>query len=502
MSEPCVTSALPPPALPIPPRSFRPSPFAALVDQAAGSERFLLLALPAPAMDPAALLRLGPEDGFAYLPPEGPQFAGLGVAARLDGQGPGRFAELREKAAQLASFCQPAAAGAALPAPLFFGGLAFAPGGADEPRWSGFGDASFVLPRWLYRRDGEEASLVLALHGSELDSPERRRAWLAALEARRDRLAGLPRLRGGAGVGLRLHGADEAGLAARIGRIGAEIAAGRVEKVVTAQRFRAELNAELDPLQAFRRLVLGAAGSEATPFLFRRGGNVFFGATPELLIARRGLEVRSEALAGSSPRGRSPFELEDGGKTHHEHSVVTAAVLEALGPFCSRLEAGSTRARHLPRLSHLATPVAGRLKAPAHLLELAEALHPTPAVGGWPRPAALELLAEIETAPRGWYAGPVGYFDARGDGELRVALRSGLLAGREAVFYAGAGIVAGSQAAAEAAEIRTKTSTLVEALGGGLRRSGPVHLPFMSSDQDPSTRPAAPSGAALWGVPR
>jgi isochorismate synthase EntC len=125
---------------------------------------------------------------------------------------------------------------------------------------------------------------------------------------------------------------------------------------------------------------------------------------------------------------------------------------------------------------HLRTPVLAELREPHHVLELVERLHPTPAVGGVPRTEALAWIAEHERRPRGWYAGPVGWFDAAGDGEFSVALRSGLLLGSTAHLYAGGGIVADSDAAGELAETQLKLAALLDALTG--------------SDVDPAAPPA------------
>jgi isochorismate synthase EntC len=116
---------------------------------------------------------------------------------------------------------------------------------------------------------------------------------------------------------------------------------------------------------------------------------------------------------------------------------------------------------------HLLTPIHARLREPAHVLELVEKLHPTPAVGGVPRPEALSFIAEHEPDERGWYAGPIGWFDAAGDGEFAVALRSGLLDGPRAHLYVGAGIVLQSHAQSEFFETALKLRTLLLALGVG-----------------------------------
>jgi menaquinone-specific isochorismate synthase len=357
--------------------------------------------------------------------------------------------------------------------------MAFAAGGAEAGPWAAFGDASFVLPRFLYSRQGGRASIGLAVFGHELERASRREEWLDRLFFLKERLAEGRRPPPAAPSGLAAtadsRGIDE--VAGRIERALAEIAAGGFEKVVMALRLAAEAAAPLDPLAAFRRLRAQAAGGRQTAFLFRRGGATFFGATPELLVAARGTHLSTEALAGTRRPEETMEDLEQSDKNRREHAIVVEAIVEALAPLCRRLEVAPTRIRRLRGLSHLATSISGELPAPLHLLELAARLHPTPAVGGWPRRPALDFLAGQEKEPRGWYAGPIGYFDDRGDGELRVALRSAIVCGRRATLYAGAGIVAGSAAPAELEEMKAKAAPMLAALGVS-RAADSVHEPF------------------------
>jgi isochorismate synthase len=241
-----------------------------------------------------------------------------------------------------------------------------------------------------------------------------------------------------------------------------EIAAGRLEKAVAARRLRVAAAAPLDDLAVVRRLAAAAPG--CTTFAFRREASTFLGATPERLITRRGRRVVAEALAGTIAVGGAEALL-GSDKDLREHFIVVRAIADALAPFCVRVEHPTVPEVHTLRdMLHLRTPVVGELARPTHILTLVEALHPTPAVGGVPREAALRLLAAAEV-PRGWYAAPIGWFDARGDGELCVALRCGVVAGSDAVAYAGAGIVAGSDAEREHAETALKLRALLGALG-------------------------------------
>lgn len=198
------------------------------------------------------------------------------------------------------------------------------------------------------------------------------------------------------------------------------------------------------------------------------------GATPELLISRRGGSVLSNPLAGSAPRapdaGRdraAADELYASGKNQAEHRYVVEAILDTLAPLCRQLHAPSRPSLQATRsMWHLGTRIEGRLKrADTSVATLAGALHPTPAVCGTPRDRALATIRELEPLERGFYAGAVGWVDAAGDGDWYVSLRCARVQARSVRLFAGAGIVAGSQPQAEVAETEAKFSAMLDALG-------------------------------------
>ncbi|KII00533.1 isochorismate synthase [Streptomonospora alba] len=197
------------------------------------------------------------------------------------------------------------------------------------------------------------------------------------------------------------------------------------------------------------------------------------GASPELLVAKRGGRVVSNPLAGSAPRSADPskdqlsaVELLGSAKDRHEHAVVVEAVTEALRPYCRTLEVPEPELARTATLWHLSTRVTGELIDPATPSPvLAAALHPTPAVCGSPTDAARAAIAEIEPFDRGFYTGAVGYTDARGDGEWIVSIRCADVAGDTLDLFAGGGIVGDSEPDAELAETSAKLRTLLLALG-------------------------------------
>jgi len=246
----------------------------------------------------------------------------------------------------------------------------------------------------------------------------------------------------------------------------------RLRKVVLARAEVLRFEAPISPVDVLA--ALHAAHPQAYCFLMEpEPGVAFVGATPELLARVHGGVVETVALAGSAPRGTSQNEdarlgreLLNSVKDRREHAVVVEAIRAALTPLTRGLAIPATpRLRRLPHIQHLETPARGLLKPGTGLLDIAAALHPTPALGGAPRDAALAHIAAHEAYPRGWYAAPVGMAYPDGSGELGVAIRSALLFGNTAVLYAGAGIVEGSDPAREWEETGLKLATMHAALG-------------------------------------
>lgn len=251
----------------------------------------------------------------------------------------------------------------------------------------------------------------------------------------------------------------------------AEIDRGSLLKAVLAREVTVEADVPFDPRSVLDRLRTTQAGSVAYGFL--DGTRALVGATPELLVRRQGTRVLSRPVAGTAARRSSSAEddrvaaaLAASTKDDREHRLVVDAVLDALTPWCEDLRADAPPdVVRLPALMHLATAVRGRLREPAPTaLDLAAALHPTPAVGGTPRTEALPLIERLEGFERDRYAGPVGWVDARGDGTWGVALRGADLDGRRARLVSGAGIVAGSDPEAEWRETEVKLEPMLRVL--------------------------------------
>jgi menaquinone-specific isochorismate synthase len=247
-----------------------------------------------------------------------------------------------------------------------------------------------------------------------------------------------------------------------------KIRAGELRKVVLARDLTVTAAEDIDVRVLLSRL----AARSPDCYTFACAGLV--GATPELLIRRNDREVSSLVLAGTMGRGGSAAEdaalsqaLLNSAKNAEEHQYTVDSVRDVLTPLCAELHVDARPfLLRTADYQHLATDVSGVLAKDASALTLAASLHPTAAICGTPTEAALEVIRDTEGMDRGRYSGPVGWVDARGNGEWGIALRCGEVDGRCARLFAGNGIVAGSQPDVELAETETKFRPMRRALEG------------------------------------
>jgi menaquinone-specific isochorismate synthase len=253
------------------------------------------------------------------------------------------------------------------------------------------------------------------------------------------------------------------------------IKAGELGKVVLSRTMDIAFNDPIDPLYALDNL--RERYKDTFRFLIEPAvDHAFFGATPELLVNLNGARLETAALAGSRPRGTSPetdyalaLDLLADPKERSEHAFVADSVRELLQPLVDALHAPlEPGILKLSNIQHLHTPFYGTLKPGFDVLSIVERLHPTPALGGYPQQAAVDVIASSEPIDRGWYAAPIGWFDHEGNGTFAVAIRSAVTVGTTARLYAGAGIVADSQPEREWAETRLKFRPVANALGVAL----------------------------------
>lgn len=359
------------------------------------------------------------EPAFVFAGPEG-VVVGEGVQAA--------FPDIADARAALASGS----------APIIVGALPFdlsSPAALIRPQSVQFTDR---LPDWLLR---ELPPMRVA--GMLPDADEHRRRVAAAIERLSDPAAGL-------------------------------------QKVVLARSLHLAADAPVDARTLLHRL--HGADAEATKYLVDLSaagdgysGVAMVGASPELLVARRGQRVWCRPFAGSAPRSPDPetdtesgAALADSAKNRHEHQLVVDALRQTLEPLCTEVSiAPQPELSKTAAVWHLATPITGTLReSSTTALDLAVALHPTPAVGGTPTDRATALITEVE-GDRGFYAGAVGWCDQRGDGRWVVSIRGAQLSAdrRTAVAHSGGGIVAESDPDEEVAETTTKFRTILSALG-------------------------------------
>jgi len=249
------------------------------------------------------------------------------------------------------------------------------------------------------------------------------------------------------------------------------IAAGELSKVVLSQAFDICSDRPFDLINSLDNL----RSLYPDCYIFSTGngrGQNFIGASPERLIAVRGGELITDALAGSAPRGDVAAEDADiahrllsSDKDRREHQAVVDFIVERLIHLGLTPErASQPRLMRLSNIQHLWTPITAAISSDIHLLEILAELHPTPAAAGTPRDVAQTQIRRHETFDRSLYAAPLGWVDYHGNGELIVGIRSALIDGDRARLFAGAGIVAGSEPDRELAEIQLKLQALLRAL--------------------------------------
>lgn len=422
--------------------------------------RVVRVELPIETMPPLAWLRVQPDGPKMYWSDRSGAFesAGFGAADEVAGDGAVPWAEvLAPMEARLAG---------AHPHVRYFGGFRFQ-GAKARPGspWSPMGAYRFVLPRVELLKAGGQAYLACNLvAGCDVDAGEALDALDSICFPEDGPEPSFPRPES------RRDRPDRAAWTEMIGRALELFRTGDLEKVVLARESEFRFRRPPDALALVERLTTRAA--RAYCFCFQpQPGLAFLGATPERLYARRGRLVESEAVAGTRRRGDSPEADEALGrdllasdKDMREHTFVVEALARGFAALCSVVKGhDETVLLPLSECQHLYRRIEGILAGPPSDAALLEVLHPTPAVGGHPRAAALDWIERLEPFDRGWYAGPVGWVGAEA-AEFAVALRCGLV--HDACFsvYSGAGIVSGSDADSEWDEIESKLGSVAGAL--------------------------------------
>jgi menaquinone-specific isochorismate synthase len=340
----------------------------------------------------------------------------------------------------------------------------------DRVRVRGSGPVAFGTFTFDASSDGS----VLIVPRAVLGRDGRGRAWLTTVTERGEVPAtwpppANPGLAAPTGIRWRDGSLPGPGWEQAVARAVATIKAGGLRKVVLARDVFATADEPIDARVLLQRL----AARYPDCFTFACDG--MLGATPELLVRRAGHQVSALVLGGTLPRGADPAEdkalgeeLLASAKNNEEHAYAVESIRDALGLLCDTLDVEARPSLlKFPNLQHLGTRIRGTLADGQTLrsaLALAAAVHPPAAVCGTPTGTALDLIRELEHMDRERYAGPVGWVDASGNGEWGIALRCGQISGRTARLFAGCGIVAGSEPAAELAETLVKLQPMRGAL--------------------------------------
>ncbi len=362
--------------------------------------------------------------------------------------------------------------------PVLFGGFAFDPLAPRTQLWAEFPGGLLILPRFLLSYSANQVTLTINKMIQASDTIEQCvqdiEAGVRHLQAAIEHTPTIPREETSRQFSMHeIRPASE--WMEMVANIVELIQHGAFEKVVLARSVQVMLD---DPTEAFditnTLQRLRASYPAAYIFALQRREHFFVGATPERLVQAQNGQIRTMALAGSARRGETEeedaqlgTELLQSKKNNSEHVIVVAMVREALKNHCTHVHISATpQLLKLKNVQHLKTPIAGELIPGRCILDVMADLHPTPAVGGFPRHAALEAIRNIELLDRGWYAGPLGWIGASGHGEFAVALRSGLIHDSKATLFAGCGIVSDSEPQAEYAESCLKFQVMLHGLGG------------------------------------
>ena len=438
-----------------------------------GCSRLVFQALVLPPEHPGStcsLTSLLPPSGGAAWLGERRQMVGLGRALTLESAAPDAIAQVRRawEATPVSSSAPTAGArctrqAATSSSPVPYTGAA-RPGEAT-PASSPVGDAPspVLFASFAFRSPARSVAFVPAL--TLIDEAGARWAITAGIGQAPDPLAAVdaalaearpaPRvpdsLTFGQGSMSRTQWRDS------VQAMAARLREGAADKAVMARDMTVRCSRGFDERFLLERL------SDLYPSTWRFSVDSLVGASPEMLIAARGGTVSSRVLAGTCKPGEGQA-LASSAKDLREHELASESVSSIVTELCSHVRAHGPFLLSLPNVVHLATDIHARLGA-AHLLDLVAALHPTAAVCGTPRDAAMRLIEELEDTERGRYSGPVGWVDTAGDGEFAIALRCGLASGTRLRLFAGAGIMPDSDPDLELTETEAKMRPLLDALG-------------------------------------
>ncbi|MBD1380267.1 isochorismate synthase [Metabacillus arenae] len=354
--------------------------------------------------------------------------------------------------------------------PILFGGFSFDPLKEKDQKWDTFSEANLMLPKLMYTLEEGNGFLTINQLVYPNDS-------FSHCIKHYDELKNYASVSGHFSCGFqeieyRMEEKNTREWLDAIKQATKQIRRGEFNKVVLAREVSLSFNKTVDIYRVLASLIEEQTSSYI--FSFEKGRQCFVGATPERLVKKEKDQLLSTCLAGSIKRGQTVKEDEQLGlellndpKNLEEHAFVVKMISDAVSDCCETLDVPKEPALlKTKNIQHLYTPVKGKMKPGFSLWDLIEKLHPTPALGGYPKEKAIEKIRELEPMHRGWYAGPIGWIDANDNGEFAVALRSGLIEDDQVSLYAGCGIVKDSVPEREYYETQIKLNPMLSALGG------------------------------------
>lgn len=391
------------------------------------------------------------DRAVAYSMPSGDRLVGIGTAWHTSASGPSRFAQIKEKLEAVGR-----------PELRAFFGFSFLPEGPRSDLWSGFPSAEAFLARIGIEQSGDRTRLTVIVPETDELGPTldllasiRHPEWEPVVDLGDHAIESRPPI---------TEWAKSVSDAVEV------IERGDLEKVVLSRSVVVRSTKPVEILKVFRDLV--RLYPQCYNFAWKSGDAVFMGASPELIAEVGGARLRSNPLAGSAARGVGEEEdrlighrLFTSAKDREEHALVVDDLAKRLAPWTDVLDVPVAPVlKAMETVQHLSTVIEGTLLDGVGILDVIDAVHPTPAVGGVERDAAVRYISNAEGMDRGWYTGGVGWINAEGDGAICIGLRCGLIRGERTHLYAGAGIVAGSKPEEEVSETRLKLRPLLDLL--------------------------------------
>lgn len=443
-------------------------------------EQLLSFTLPIAPIDPLAALELHGKESDRFFwdhPRNNISISAAGKIRELKSTGPGRFDDISNKTDELKKKISAyTAITHSMAGPLFLGGYSFGDHNIS-PVWKKFGAARFILPEWTLVKTGEKFLLTLIIE-------RRDKAVHDIYTEIIERVTDFLNISGkSSGACEKENTSDQNMLCifqnlnekkkwiSRVEKAKKHISDRDFEKIVLARTVELESKRPLNPtLLSYH---LRQSYPECYNFIVQVDEDTsFLGATPERLASFENGVFKTEGLAGSASRGKSASEdaaialsLMKSEKDLEEHQFVVRAIDDSLSPYSYRVDhPNRPQIKKLSNVQHLFTPISASIKEGVQIHDLLNKLHPTPAVGGFPKVDSVPHIQEIEQIERGWYSAPVGWYNLNGCGEFAVAIRSALFHKNRAHLYAGCGIVSDSDPESEWEETIMKFEPMTNAL--------------------------------------